>query len=79
MAFKLFDSVLLNFVIFIHLCEIEYAQKTISISDIEISFDNKGDFTDFILKSSLKGRLEGVWMGVGFGPYAEMVKFILLI
>ena len=74
MAFKLFDAVLLNIAIFIYLCKIEYAQKTISISNIEISFDNKGDFTDFILKSSLKGQLENVWIGVGFGPYAEMVK-----
>ena len=74
MAIKLFDSVLLIIAIFIHLCRIEYAQKTISISNIEISFENKGDFTDFILKSSLNGQLENVWMGVGFGPYAEMVK-----
>ena len=79
MAFKLFDAVLLNIAIFIHLCEIENAKKTIPISNIELSYDNNGDFTGFILNStfvlkSTLGQLENVWMGVGFGPNAEMVK-----
>ncbi len=84
MSFKLFNAFILNIAILIHLCEIEHAKKTIPVSNIEISFDNKGDFTDFILNStfvlkSTLGQLENVWMGVGFGPNAGMVKLTLLL
>jgi hypothetical protein len=72
---KLLNSKLLIIVgILISFIRVECAQKIIKVSNIEISFENKGQYTEFNLKSSLSGQLQNVWMGVGLGPGTRMVS-----
>ncbi len=52
--------------------------ESLTISNILIEYVNRGDYTEFKLTSSLRGTLNNVWMGVGFGSYAQMVTLLKL-
>jgi len=68
------NLLIIIYAIFFNSFKIGYSQNTISLSNFQINFENKGEFTDFTLISSLSGQLENVWMGIAFGPYTYMVK-----
>lgn len=57
-------------------CYVNCQKQTLTVSDIEITWENKGNETEFVLKSELGNGvdLEHSWLGIGFG--GQMVIFI---
>ena len=49
--------------------------SSLMLSNILISYENMGNFTDFVLTSSLRGKLTNVWMTVAIGEEPQMVTF----
>ena len=49
-------------------------QSPLTISNVQISFINKGTFTEFTLTSTLDGTIANSWMAVGFNSVQRMVS-----